>query len=87
MDGELLYFATKEENSANAGAAALIVYNNEPGMFLGELKHPFADELYNPRIPVVSINRNDGLEIKETLLGPVDGILHLFYNPDFCGTL
>ncbi len=35
VEGELLYFSIKEENSANAGAKALIVYNNEPGFFWG----------------------------------------------------
>jgi len=37
IKGELLYFSIKEKNAANAGAKALIVYNNEPGIFLGEL--------------------------------------------------
>ena len=37
VEGELLYFSIKEKNAANAGARALIVYNNVPGIFLGEL--------------------------------------------------
>jgi minor extracellular serine protease Vpr len=41
VEGELLYFSIKEENAANAGARALIVYNNEPGIFLGELKESY----------------------------------------------
>ncbi len=80
---ELLYFSIKEENSANAGASALIVYNNEHGTFLGELTHEFADDDYTPRIPVVSIDRKDGLEIKDLPMDRREGILHLFYNPDF----
>ena len=79
---ELLYFSTKERNSADAGASALIVYNNEPGIFLGELIHQFVDEDYRPRIPVVSIDRKDGLEIKEGLGMFEEVALHLFYNPD-----
>ena len=41
VEGELLFFSIKEMNVANAGAKALIVYNNEPGIFLGELIHEF----------------------------------------------
>ncbi|QUC64111.1 S8 family serine peptidase [Nitrosopumilus sp. K4] len=81
VKGELLYFSIKEENAANAGAKAMIVYNNEPGIFLGELTHNFTKPGYTPRIPVVSIDRDDGLEIKESK--DKDASLHLFYNPDF----
>ena len=35
VEGEMLYFSIKEKNAANAGAKALIVYNNKPGIFLG----------------------------------------------------
>jgi len=78
-----LYFSTKEKNAANAGAKALIVYNNEPGIFLGELIHEFVESDYKPQIPVVSIDRKDGLEIKESLQEKSNAVLHLFYNPDF----
>ena len=81
VKGELLYFSIKETNAANAGAKALIVYNNEPGIFLGELIHEFAPSDYKPRIPVVSIDREEGLEIKEK--EDKSASLHLFYNPDF----
>jgi minor extracellular serine protease Vpr len=83
VDGELLYFSIKEENSANAGARALIVYNNEPGIFLGELTHEFVRDGYKPRIPVVSIEREEGLEIKEILSEDHFASLHLFFNPDY----
>ncbi|HSB83568.1 MAG TPA: S8 family serine peptidase [Nitrosarchaeum sp.] len=76
-----LYFSTKEKNAAKAGARALIVYNNEPGIFLGELIHEFVEPGYKPQIPVVSIDRKDGLEIKEMIQNKAS--LHLFYNPDF----
>ena len=82
IKGDLLYFSTKEKNAINAGAKALIVYNNEPGIFLGELIHEFVESDYKPQIPVVSIDRKDGLEIKESL-EENKSILHLFYNPDF----
>jgi minor extracellular serine protease Vpr len=35
IEGELLFFSIKEMNAAKAGAKALIVYNNQPGIFLG----------------------------------------------------
>ncbi|TAK15104.1 MAG: peptidase S8, partial [Nitrosarchaeum sp.] len=62
---------------------ALIVYNNEPGIFLGELIHEFVESDYKPQIPVVSIDREEGLEIKESLQEENKASLHLFYNPDF----
>jgi minor extracellular serine protease Vpr len=83
VKGELLYFSTKEKNAADAGAKALIVYNNESGIFLGELIHEFVKSDYKPQIPVVSIDRKDGLEIKELLQDENKASLHLFYNPDF----
>jgi minor extracellular serine protease Vpr len=83
VEGELLYFSIKEENSANAGARALIVYNNEPGIFLGELTHEFVEPGYQPRIPVVSMDREEGLEIKELIKEENFASIHLFFNPDF----
>jgi minor extracellular serine protease Vpr len=83
VEGELLYFSIKEGNAANAGAKALIVYNNEPGIFLGELIHKFIQPEYKPQIPVVSIDREEGLEIKESIKNGNEASMHLFYNPDF----
>ena len=83
VEEELLYFSIKEENSADAGAKALIVYNNESGIFLGELTHEFVQQGYQPRIPVVSIDREKGLEIKEIIQEENFASLHLFFNPDF----
>jgi minor extracellular serine protease Vpr len=83
VEGELLYFSIKEANSANSGAKALVVYNNEPGIFLGELTHEFVEPGYQPRIPVVSIDREEGLEIKEMIKEDNFASLHLFFNPDF----
>ena len=83
IDGELLYFSVKENNVANAGAKALIVYNNKPGIFLGELIHEFIEPEYNPQIPVVSIDREEGLAIREIIKNENKASLHLFYNPDF----
>ena len=83
IEGELLFFSIKEKNAADAGAKALIVYNSEPGIFLGELIHEFSGPEYSPQIPVVSIDREEGLEIIEKLKSDSDGIMNLFYNPDF----
>lgn len=83
VEGELLYFSIKENNAANAGAKALIVYNNIEGIFLGELVHEFMEPDYEPQIPVVSIDRDEGLEIKNLVINEIEGSLHLFYNPDF----
>ena len=80
---ELLFFSIKEMNAAKAGAKALIVYNNEPGIFLGELIHEFSGPEYIPQIPVVSIDREEGLEIIEKIENESSGIMQLLYNPDF----
>ncbi|MDH3854138.1 MAG: S8 family serine peptidase [Nitrosopumilus sp.] len=82
-EGELLYFSIKEKNAADAGAKALIIYNNKPGIFLGELIHEFMESGYTPQIPVVSMDREEGLEIKESIKKDTKGTMHLFYNPDF----
>lgn len=85
VEGEMLYFSIKERNAADAGAAALIVYNNIDGMFLGELLHEFVDPGYAPQIPVVSMDREEGLEIKDSVINGTarNASLHLFHNPDF----
>ena len=83
VEDEIVYFSTKEKNAANNGAKALIVYNNEAGIFLGELIHEFVESDYEPKIPVVSIDRQEGLEIKKKIKNKNEGLLHLFFNPDF----
>lgn len=83
VQGELLYFSIKEENTANAGAQALLVYNNVPGIFLGELIHEFIRQGYAPQIPVVSMSQQDGQEIIKSIEGGSNATINLFYNPDF----
>jgi len=83
VKGELLYFSTKENNAANAGAKAMIVYNNIPGIFLGELTHELVEPEYKPQIPVVSIDREEGIEIKESIKNGNEAKMNLFNNPDF----
>ncbi|HJM00488.1 MAG TPA: S8 family serine peptidase [Nitrosopumilus sp.] len=83
VEGELLFFSIKEKNAADAGAKALIVYNNESGIFLGELIHEFSEPGYMPQIPVVSLDREEGLEIIKKIERNTLGKMNLFYNPDF----
>jgi len=83
IEGEIVYFSDKEKNAANVGARAIIVYNNEPGIFFGELIHEYVDEGYEPTIPALSVSRDDGLIIREILQGDTKGILDVFYHPDF----
>jgi len=83
IEDEIVFFSDKEKNAADLGAKAVIVYNNEPGIFFGELIHEFVDENYNPTIPVVSLSQEDGLIIKEMLQNYTEGYLDVFYHPDF----
>ena len=83
VEGELLFFSIKEMNAAKAGAKALIVYNNVPGIFLGELIHEFSEPGYLPQIPVVSIDREEGQKIIESIEKRNSAIINLFFNPDF----
>ena len=83
IEGEIVYFSDKEKNAANIGAKAIIVYNNEPGIFFGELIHEYVDEGYEPTIPALSVSRDDGLIIREILQSGTKGTLDVFYHPDF----
>lgn len=80
---ELVYFSEKEKNAANAGAKALIIYNNEPGIFLGDLKNKLEGPQYQPRIPTVSMSKEDGLELRSMLANKTTGAINTFYHPDF----
>jgi len=83
IENEIIYFSDKEKNAANVGARAIIVYNNEPGIFFGELIHEYVDKGYEPTIPALSVSRDDGLIIKEILRSDTKGTLDVFYHPDF----
>jgi len=83
IEDEIVYFSDKEKNAANVGARAIIVYNNEPGIFFGELIHEYVDEGYEPTIPALSVSRDDGLIIREILQSDTKGTLDVFYHPDF----
>lgn len=55
-----LFFADKVKNAAQAGAVAAIIYNNQPGIFSGQLNDRQA-------IPSVSVSREDGLYLLDLL--------------------
>jgi len=83
IENEIVYFSDKEKNASALGAKAIIVYNNEPGIFFGELIHEYVDEGYSPTIPALSLSKEDGLIVKEILKNNVVGTLDIFYHPDF----
>ena len=87
-EGMLVYFSDKERNAAAAGAAALAVYNSEPGMFFGELVHEHNPDGYAPSIPTVSLSREDGLELRGAAEsagaeGAAHAVLEVMESPDF----
>ena len=80
---EIVYFSDKEKFAAMNGAKAIIVYNNLPGIYFGELIHEFTAEEYNPSIPSLSMTQEDGLEIKQMLSENTIGEVNVFNHPDF----
>ncbi|HEX7503377.1 MAG TPA: S8 family serine peptidase [Acidobacteriota bacterium] len=51
-------FKEKATNAQNAGAAGVVIYNNEPGNFTGTLNNA------GSWVPVVSLSREDGLTVR-----------------------
>ncbi len=82
VKGEKVYFSEKEHNAARSGAQALIVYNNEPGIFFGELVQPNSNSS-NPTIPVISMSRSDGHALRKTLQNETIAKIDVFSHPDF----
>jgi len=80
---EKVFFSEKEYNAAQSGVKAIIVYNNEPGIFFGELIHPNSSANYKPSIPALSMSRDDGLALKARLQNETIANLNVFYHPDF----
>ena len=83
IKGEKIYFSEKERNAAQSGAQALIVFNNEPGIFFGEIFQPNSTSRNNPTIPVISMSKNDGLALKKILQNETVAKLDVFSHPDF----
>ena len=82
-EDEVVFFSEKERVAAINNAQALIVYNNEPGIFYGELIHEHIPENYIPKIPALSITLEDGLIIKQMLETKTVGTIDVFNHPDF----
>lgn len=83
MQQEIVYFTDKEMNAARNGAAALIVYNNMPGVFHGTLINDNVPPGYKPSIPVVSLSMEEGLRLRDLIdNGDVDAELNVFFDPD-----
>ncbi|HEV2192170.1 MAG TPA: S8 family serine peptidase [Nitrosopumilaceae archaeon] len=83
IKGEKIYFSEKERNAAQSGAQALIVFNNEPGIFFGEIYQPNSTSSNNPTIPVISMSKSDGLALKKLLQNETIAKLDVFSHPDF----
>ena len=83
IKGEKVFFSEKEKNAADHGARALIIFNNQSGIFFGELIGPNPTKGYQPRIPVISMSGGDGLKLKTMLKNNTEGNLDIFYHPDF----
>lgn len=81
--GEKVFFAEKEKNAADHGAIGLIVFNNQSGIFFGQLIGSNSSKEYHPRIPTISISGEDGLKLKSMLKNNTRGNLDIFYHPDF----
>ena len=82
-EDEVVFFSEKEQAAVNNGAKAIIVFNNEPGIFYGELIHEFIPENYTPSIPAISMTQEDGLIIKQMLNVNTVGTIDVFNHPDF----
>jgi len=83
VEDEIVYFSTKESNVVKVGGSAVVVYNNLPGIFFGELLHEFVPPNYQPKIPVLAMSNEDGLFLKELIQNKTEAKLNVFYNPDF----
>ena len=83
---EIVFFSDKEIFASKNGAKGLVVYNNQPGMFFGELIHEYVSEDYYPSIPTVSMTREEGLELKKILESETSATLNVFNHPDFIAT-
>ncbi|HEX5457801.1 MAG TPA: S8 family serine peptidase [Candidatus Nitrosotalea sp.] len=83
IKGEKVFFSEKEKNAADHGARGLIIFNNQSGIFFGELNGPNSTKGYHSRIPVVSMSGDDGHKLQSMLKNNTTGTLDIFYHPDF----
>ena len=83
---EIVFFSDKEIFASKNGAKGLVVYNNQPGIFFGELIHEYVSEDYHPTIPTVSMTREEGLELRKIIETESSGMFNVFNHPDFIAT-
>ncbi len=83
IEDEIVFFSEKERVAAINNAQVIIVYNNEPGIFYGELMHESVPENYTPTIPALSITQEDGLILRNMLESKIMGTVDVFHHPDF----
>jgi minor extracellular serine protease Vpr len=83
IKGEKVFFSEKEKNAADRGAKGLIIFNNQSGIFYGEIIGPNVTKDYSPRIPVISMSGDDGQRLKTTITSNTMARLDIFYHPDF----
>jgi minor extracellular serine protease Vpr len=83
IKGEKIFFSEKERNAADRGAKGLIIFNNQSGIFFGDLIGPNSTKDYHSRIPVLSMTKDDGLNLRSILKNNPVGGLRVFYHPDF----
>ena len=83
---EIVFFSDKEIFATKNGAKGLIIYNNQPGIFFGELIHEYVSEDYYPTIPTVSMTREEGLELRKIIEIETSGTFNVFNHPDFIAT-
>ncbi len=83
IKGEKVFFSEKEKNAADRGAKGLIIFNNQSGIFYGEIAGPNATKNYSPRIPVISMSGYDGSRLQESIKSNTIASLDIFYHPDF----
>ena len=83
---EIVFFSDKEIFATKNGAKGLIVYNNQPGIFFGELIHEYVSEDYYPTIPTVSMTREEGLELRKIIETESSATFNVFNHPDFIAT-
>lgn len=81
--GQKVYFAEKEVNAARAGARALVVFNNQTGIFVGELVEPNSTSGFVPAIPVISMSGEDGKALRSSIAPYTVARLNVFFHPDF----
>lgn len=69
-------FAEKINNVRDGGGVGVLIYNNEPGNFLGTCINPDTgvNQCTEPRIPALSLSQEDGQELFDNELG---GSAHL----------